>query len=233
MKEKKKTLGKHFSATSKVSLIKKKNESPGILKYESKEDWQNMRSFEDPYVELKQMNEKRKSAYSCLKDVHVLRKANGNVYEGQMKKGQFSGLGTYTYSSSDSMEKKDFTRGPFADQYLTKKGRVYKGNFAHNKFNGEGELTFRNGSVYIGGFKDGLFFGPGIFSYPNGTVYKGWFINNLAHGEGTFEFSNGDIFFGHFQEGVLLGKGELVSSQGEIYSGSFAGLYHRELIDSI
>ena len=67
---------------------------------------------------------------------------NGDVYEGEMKKGMMDGYGIYTYANGD----------------------VYEGEFKENKQDGYGKLTSPNKFVYEGQMKKGMMDGYGIYT---------------------------------------------------------------------
>ena len=79
--------------------------------------------------------------------------ADGSVYEGQFKDGDFEGKGTLTYPN----------------------GQQYTGEFKFGLFDGEGVLVYSDGSKYEGQFREGALNGQGTITYADGTQYKGSF----------------------------------------------------------
>ncbi|MDA9641293.1 hypothetical protein N9T26_00195, partial [Alphaproteobacteria bacterium] len=58
-------------------------------------------------------------------------------------------------------------------------GNTYIGNFEDDKYEGYGELRFKNGNTYIGEFSAGLFNGQGVLKHKNGRTQSGLWENNL------------------------------------------------------
>ncbi len=80
------------------------------------------------------------------------------TYTGQMKNGQFHGVGTWD----------------------SEMGCTYTGEFNEGKYDGQGTLTFANGATYHGGFKEGYMHGHGVMTFTDGSTHEGeWDGNQL------------------------------------------------------
>ena len=81
---------------------------------------------------------------SSPSDNHVI--VSEERYEGQWKKGEKHGMGTYYYAYGDK----------------------YHGEWVNGEKSGRGTLTYSNGAKYEGQWKNNMAHGKGIFSYTNG-----------------------------------------------------------------
>lgn len=68
---------------------------------------------------------------------------NGDLYNGQWKKGEMNGYGVYEFANGD----------------------VYKGAFKKGFMEGRGTYTYKNGDKYIGTWKAGKMDGRGHFHW--------------------------------------------------------------------
>jgi len=94
----------------------------------------------------------------------TMKYADGRVYKGQWKKGQWQGEGKAHFPNGDYYEgetKEDQRHG--RGVYRWSDGRVYDGFFFEDQRNGKGKLTYTDGSVYDGNFKNGLRHGQGTY----------------------------------------------------------------------
>jgi hypothetical protein len=88
---------------------------------------------------------------------------NGDLYNGQWKKGEMFGYGVYEFVNGD----------------------VYKGAWKNGLMEGRGTYTYANGDKYIGAWKDGKMNGRGHFhwSLPGDLMtnakYEGFFKDGL------------------------------------------------------
>lgn len=84
-----------------------------------------------------------------------------------------------------------------------KDGKIYEGEFQHNKFHGKGKLTWPNQkAIYTGDFINGRREGRGKIVYLSGKIYEGEWHNGLEHGLGTV-IDRGDISKGEWTDGKL------------------------------
>ncbi|CAF0849338.1 unnamed protein product [Adineta steineri] len=90
----------------------------------------------------------------------ILNFPNGDRYEGQVNKEDFSGLGIFTTCNGDR----------------------YEGQFYCSKAHGRGTAVWKNGNKYVGEFSKGKLEGKGIFTFPNGVTVEGQFKENTLTG---------------------------------------------------
>lgn len=102
-----------------------------------------------------------------------------------------------------------------------KDGSIYRGDFLHYQFHGEGVLAYVNGAVYKGTFFEGKPHGSGELIFSKCT-YKGDFVLGKMTGKGIFKYENGCEFEGRVVNGVRQ-RGTLTYRNGTIYSGEFKG----------
>ena len=91
--------------------------------------------------------------------------ADGRVYHGHWKNGQWHGHGKTTYPNGDNYEgeyEEDQRHG--IGVYKWNDGRVYQGNFQNDQRNGHGVYRWPDGSTYVGEFQDGKRHGEGTYS---------------------------------------------------------------------
>eukprot|EP00757_Euglenozoa_sp_SAG-D1_P013708 gene13708-557_t len=87
----------------------------------------------------------------------------GDVYEGDLRAGQFHGDGVMTYSD----------------------GRTYDGSWISDLQHGVGKMTYENGGSYTGQWQEGLYSGNGYLVYPSQqTIYNGQFMSGRKEGFG-------------------------------------------------
>lgn len=88
---------------------------------------------------------------------------NGDLYNGQWKKGEMQGYGVYEYATGD----------------------VYKGAWKKGLMEGRGTYTYANGDKYIGTWKDGKMNGRGHFHWDlpgdlmTNAKYEGYFKDGV------------------------------------------------------
>ena len=82
------------------------------------------------------------------------------IYEGEMKGGNFNGIGKFIFNDK----------------------RKYEGEFINNKMEGYGILYLPGDKIFVGHFKDDLQNGFGVF-YTNKKIYIGFWQNSLLEGE--------------------------------------------------
>lgn len=117
----------------------------------------------------------------------------GQVYEGEFKKGEREGKGKYYYPN----------------------GNRYEGEFKEGVGGGKGVLFFFNGSRLEGEFKNGEVWGKANFYSMNGSHYIGEFKNFKKHCDHGIEIlKNGEKFEGKFRNDKRNGKGVLTSADG-------------------
>jgi hypothetical protein len=111
---------------------------------------------------------------------------NGDVYKGELKKGQRHGRGHMKYANGREYhgewaadQRQGYGEQTWKDNH---KYISYRGYWAQNLPNGTGTLAFRSGQIYSGGFKDGRFQGEGWITYANGRMEHGNYIQSKREG---------------------------------------------------
>jgi len=134
--------------------------------------------------------------------------ADGRIYKGQWKDGQWHGRGRTTYPNGDSYE------GEYeGDQrhgigiYKWNDGRVFQGNFRNDQRNGHGVYRWPDGSTYVGDFQDGKRHGKGTYSFHDGSIYTGEWRRGIRHGTGEYRWVDGRIYKGQWIGGKAHGYG--------------------------
>ncbi|KAG2381105.1 uncharacterized protein HKW66_Vig0204780 [Vigna angularis] len=110
---------------------------------------------------------------------------NGDVYEGEFRRGKCCGSGVYYYSMS---------------------GR-YEGDWVEGKYDGFGVETWAKGSRYRGQYRQGLRHGFGVYRFYTGDVYAGEWASGQSHGCGVHTCEDGSRYVGEFKWGVKHGLG--------------------------
>ena len=95
-----------------------------------------------------------------VKEGYGIMNIKDGIYEGQMKGGNFNGIGKFVFNDK----------------------RRYEGEFVNNKMEGYGILYFPGNKIFVGHFKDDLQDGFGVF-YTNKKIYMGFWQNMLLEGE--------------------------------------------------
>jgi len=129
---------------------------------------------------------------------------NGSTFEGNIKKGQRIGIGTYT-------QNEDFK---------------YVGEWSHDTYHGKGEWTTTQPDEtgiqrYVGDFRNGRMTGSAVVSYNNGCVHKGNVLNGNRSGQGTMENTHHILYTGQWANNQYRGYGARYYDNGEYYEGYF------------
>ncbi|MDE5721991.1 MAG: hypothetical protein K2I30_04530 [Clostridia bacterium] len=136
-----------------------------------------------------QANGKPNKAHARITYTH------GDIYDGNLKHGKYSGLGSYQWKDGGFYEG-NFSGGKLngTGKYAAPNGDVYEGNFKNNKYNGEGKYTWEDGSSFEGTFKNGQM-QSGRYIDADGNVYDCKFTYKL-----NGERKNGSIRLVRFAE---------------------------------
>ena len=95
-----------------------------------------------------------------VKEGYGIMNIKEGIYEGEMKNGNFNGIGKFTFNDK----------------------RKYEGEFVNNKMEGYGILYLPNNKIFVGHFKNDLQDGFGVF-YTQKKIYIGFWQNMLLNGE--------------------------------------------------
>jgi len=154
---------------------------------------------------------------------------NGDKYIGEFDDGRKDGLGTYTWSNHEDMEK-------------------YVGEFTNGEFGKKGKIYYKNGQIYEGevfGNEKDLDYGEGVKTLPDGSKYEGvwsrrkddiiskWKIKGYdkygeivleiyeGNGKGLYVYTGGNKYEGEFKDGEQDGQGTFTLSDGKKYVGEW------------
>ncbi|KAK8933460.1 hypothetical protein KSP39_PZI016067 [Platanthera zijinensis] len=112
---------------------------------------------------------------------------NGDLYEGELRRGKCHGSGVCYYYRSGK----------------------YEGEWIDSKCDGHGVETWNKGSRYEGQFKKGLPHGFGVHRNHTGDLYAGEWLNGQSHGYGehTSCLNGQGRYVGEFKWGLKNGLG--------------------------
>lgn len=147
---------------------------------------------------------------------------NGDRFEGNHVNGLRSGIGRYTWASSNEYYG-DFLEGKRTGfgQLKYSDGAVYKGDFTEGSLNGVGENIWKDGESYIGEYKKDKRTGLGCYKWNSGGVYYGDFLNNLRTGLGKHIWSSGATYEGDYVESEQNGLAKHTWESGSVYIGNY------------
>lgn len=93
--------------------------------------------------------------------------ADGRIYKGKWKDGQWDGHGSTQYPNGDT----------------------YEGDYEADQRHGIGIYKWRDGRIFQGNFRNDQRNGHGVYKWPDGSTYVGGFLEGQRHGEGTYSVS--------------------------------------------
>ena len=111
-------------------------------------------------------------------------------YDGNWKRGEKHGEGTYFFSNGDR----------------------YEGRWLKGKQHGEGTYFFSNKDRYEGKWEAGQKHGKGIYFFSDGDSFMGQWKDGNPHGEGVYTYPSGEKFVGKWKEGKKQQQGPLILS---------------------
>ncbi|KAK8945317.1 hypothetical protein KSP40_PGU010440 [Platanthera guangdongensis] len=130
---------------------------------------------------------------------------NDDVYEVELRRGQFHGSGVYYYNM----------------------GGMYEGEWSDSKFDGHGVETWTEGSKYKRQFKKGLSHGFGVYQDHASVLYAGEWVNGQSHGYGMQTYEDGSCYVGQYKCGLKHGSGHFQFRNESAHAGEyFAGKMH-------
>jgi len=100
-------------------------------------------------------------------------------------------------------------------------GDKYVGQFANERFHGEGTRMWSDGSRHKGRWSAGMKHGYGTFTSDTGLTYEGQWKDGKRHGAGHQEFENGDSYEGFWANGLMHGKGTYTFDNGDRFDGGW------------
>jgi len=146
----------------------------------------------------------------------ILKAANGDQFQGQMKQSLIEGYGSYIGASGDRYDG-EFVKGlPEGEGFSeAADGETYHGMFKAGERHGQGTLIEANGDRFEGEFAGGKLQGWGSWLGFDGARYEGQFMNGKPNGRGIYRSPEGDIFTGGFRDGVAEGEMTVTTAGGE------------------
>ena len=147
-------------------------------------------------VEFSAEDAKGLSAYSGIGKIVW---ASGDVYEGDLVKGQRHGKGLFVWAN----------------------GQSYNGQWVNDKALGQGSVKFADGNQYEGSVLDGTPHGQGRMLYASGDTYTGNFNAGVPEGSGVYVWKNGQQYDGNWENGYRSGQGRTLFFSGETYVGNY------------
>lgn len=156
--------------------------------------------------------------------------ANGDVFEGDLQKGQRHGKGAFIWANGNRYTGdwvNDTPRGTGTLQFAN--GDLYEGEVVDGTPKGRGKMAYASGDSYVGQFSTGVPQGQGLYVWKNGQQFEGAWLNGKSNGQGRLKFASGDVFEGTVHEGVPQGTGTFTWTNGDKYVGQWqAGKKHGE-----
>ena len=154
---------------------------------------------------------------------------NGVQYHGEMRdKFAPHGKGTMVLPTSETLHGIWNNGQPFQGnaQVTYKDGKVYTGSFVNGERNGQGKLDFPSGKSWHGIWKSNVFYsGSGEIKYGDNAYCVGNFSDGVPHGQARCHWRDGTKYEGNFERGVINGIGEAVWNRGIKYKGSWLNGY--------
>jgi hypothetical protein len=176
--------------------------------------------------------------FAETKDVYSGEFLNGKKHgQGELHTGEYDFKGTYMndqkHRGTLNFKNGDEFKGEFKNDVrcghgtLKRKltGEMYDGQWANDKPNGQGSLSFDDDFElrlqYVGSFQDGVFHGHGRMEYAHGGYYVGTWMHGSFHGHGELSNAQGK-FVGIFKHGAPS-KGRMQYKKGKYrYDGQFS-----------
>ena len=110
------------------------------------------------------------------------------IYEGDWKRGEKHGQGTYFYPNGDR----------------------YEGDWKRGQIHGQGTYYFSGGDKYVGEWRDGKKHGQGAYFFSEGDRFEGNWEYDEVHGKGTYVYPGGERFSGEWKDGNKHKHGKLI-----------------------
>jgi len=110
------------------------------------------------------------------------------IYEGDWKRGEKHGQGTYFFPNRDR----------------------YEGDWKRGEIHGQGTYYFSGGDKYVGEWRDGKKYGQGAYFFSEGDRFEGNWEYDEVHGKGTYVYPGGERFSGEWKDGNKHKHGKLI-----------------------
>lgn len=152
---------------------------------------------------------------NCLDGKGKFRFADGATYEGDFRKGKFTGRGVMHYPDGALYAGNwRFSLQQGKGRMEAADGTVYFGMWHNGRRHGEGEVIFPDQSRVRATFTNGHIAGAVEYKYANGDFYRGQLKGYIPHGEGVMQYVSGDEYEGQWAEGQRHGEGRIVFEDG-------------------
>lgn len=150
-----------------------------------------------------------------------IRWSNGDLYDGDIVRGQRHGQGSFAWASGQRYS------GPWVDDQPQGKGQMrfangdeYEGEVAQGLPQGQGRMRYASGDSFEGRFSRGRPDGQGLYRWASGQVYEGAWQGEMPNGQGKLKFANGNLWEGQVVQGRPDGSGTLTYASGDRYEGT-------------
>jgi hypothetical protein len=148
---------------------------------------------------------------------------NGDIYEGDLKNNERSGVGKYTFTSGSASH----YSGEWLNSNMHGKGQLFFKDKSH--YNGtwhfgkmaEGELNLHNGDKVQGTFKDDELFIDGTYFFKNGDRFEGPLINFKKDGPGKYFWNDKSFVEGYWEEDLQFNSAKIVYQDNSRFEGIF------------
>jgi hypothetical protein len=159
---------------------------------------------------------------NCENGEGTLRFADGALYTGAFRDGQFHGQGSLLYADGSTYT------GYFRNQrpngigtLIDPKGNRYTGMWQDGKREGKGELHYADGSRVAGRWVADRLEGDVKLLYANADHYAGQMHHDRIEGYGTMSYANGDRYTGEWQNNQRHGSGTMRYLNGVELQGNW------------
>lgn len=153
---------------------------------------------------------------------------NGDIYKGNLIRGQRVGAGEMIWANGQSYRGDwvaDVPNGHGALKFAN--GDLYQGSINQGLPSGRGQMRYASGDLYEGGFERGKAQGHGDYVWKSGQRYSGQWQADVPQGEGRLSFTNGNVYEGAIVNGIPHGRGSMTYGSGDTYNGEFLeGKHH-------
>jgi hypothetical protein len=148
--------------------------------------------------------------------------ANGDTYDGTLRKGQRHGKGLFIWANGQRYDGQWIDDHPTGQtDMLFANGNRYEGTVSDGAPQGAGRMAYASGDSYLGDFKSGVPHGKGVYIWKNGQQFDGAWVESRPHGQGKLKFAGGDLFEGDLKDGVPDGEGRFTWTNGDQYTGQW------------
>ena len=174
----------------------KNNKCNGYGKYKTKEDDLIMGIFNNNFLHIYGIIERRKI---------------NSIFEGELQNNTFNGIGIESFKDGAIYYGQFYNNKKHGiGTYIWKDDSQYQGQWKNGEMNGLGIFSDDKGRNYEGSWIDGKMDGLGIFKWGDGRKYLGNFKNDKREGFGIYMWKNPlKIYTGFWKEGTQNGYGNI------------------------